>query len=61
MLEALVHVYPEALPREALGERTGYTASGGIFGPYLGVLRRNGLIEVNGGQVRARETLFLGG
>jgi hypothetical protein len=30
------------------GERTGYTASGGTFGAYLGTLRRNGLVEVDG-------------
>jgi hypothetical protein len=58
MLEALVSVYPNALVRDELGERTGYTASGGTFGTYLGTLRRNGLAEVEGNQVRASATLF---
>jgi uncharacterized protein len=59
MLQALVKVHPKGLSREELGERAGYTASGGTFGTYLGTLRRNGLIEVNGEQVRACTTLFL--
>jgi hypothetical protein len=59
LLEALVEVHPKALAREELGERTGYTARGGTFSNYLGTLRRNGLIEVTGDQVRASRTLFL--
>jgi len=59
MLEALVDMYPKALAREELGERTGYTASGGTFSTYLGTLRRNGLIEVDADQVWASQTLFL--
>jgi hypothetical protein len=61
MLEALVNVYPQALARDELGERTGYATSGGTFGTYLGTLRRNGLIEVDGDQIRASRTLFLEG
>jgi uncharacterized protein len=60
MLEVLVQAYPKALTREALGEHTGYTASGGTFGTYLGTLRRNGLIEVDSAHVRASQTLFVG-
>ena len=59
MLEALVDVYPQPLTREALGERAGFTPTGGTFGTYLGTLRRNGLIEVTGDEVRASQTLFL--
>jgi len=59
MLDELVDVYPGALSRAELGERAGYTASGGTFGTYLGTLRRNGLVEVDGDAVRASETLFL--
>lgn len=61
MLEALVAAYPESLSRDALGEQTGYTAPGGTFGTYLGTLRCNGLIEVEGDQVQASQTLFLEG
>ena len=42
-----------------LAERTGYEVSCGTFGTYLGVLRRNGLIETQDDRVRASETLFL--
>jgi hypothetical protein len=59
MLETLVAAYPAALPRAELGERTGITVSGGTFGTYLGVLRRNGLATVDGDQVAASPTLFL--
>jgi hypothetical protein len=59
MLEALVAVYPDALSREELGEQTGFTLTGGTFGTYLGTLRRNGLIEVQGQDLRASDTLFL--
>ena len=61
MLDELVRMYPESLTREELGDRTGYTASGGTFGTYLGVLRRNGLADVSGNEVRASDTLFLSG
>lgn len=59
MLDELVAIYPHALTREELGERTGYTASGGTFGAYLSTLRRNGLVAIDGDAVRASETLFL--
>lgn len=58
MLDELVSFYPAGLSREELGERTGFTASGGTFGTYLGSLRRNGLIEVENGEVRASDALF---
>lgn len=59
MLDLLVGVYPEGVDRETLAEQTGFTASGGTFGTYLGVLRRNGLIEVEGGLVTASQALFI--
>ena len=61
MLDALVAAYPGWLTREQLGERAGFTPSGGTFGTYLGTLRRNGLATVEGDTVRASETLFIGG
>jgi hypothetical protein len=36
------------------------TASGGTFNTYLGTLRRNGLAEVLGSEVKASDTLFIG-
>jgi uncharacterized protein len=59
MLDVLVESHPRGLSREELGERAGFAASGGTFGTYLGVLRRNGLVDVRGDEVSASETLFL--
>lgn len=59
MLDELVRTYPDWLTREELGARTGIAHTGGTFGTYLSVLRRNGLIEVDGNRVRASETLFM--
>ncbi len=59
MLEVLAHHYPMKVTRVQLGTLAGYTASGGTFGAYLSTLRRNGLVEVDGDEVRASETLFL--
>jgi DNA-binding IclR family transcriptional regulator len=61
MLDALVAAYPNTLTREELGGRTGYAPNGGTFTTYLGTLRRNDLVEVNGDTVRARAELFLDG
>lgn len=61
MLDALVQVHPDGLTKDELGEKTGFTASGGTFGTYLGTLRRNGLVDVEGDQVRASDTLFITG
>lgn len=60
MLDELVRVYPRDISRPELAEATDFTASGGTFLTYLGTLRRNGLIEDVGGQVRASDTLFMG-
>ena len=58
MLEVLVKAYPASITREELGKQSGYAATGGTFGAYLGSLRRNGLLEVNGDQVKATSILF---
>jgi hypothetical protein len=58
MLDVLVGIYPKPITRGELGERTGYAASGGTFGNYLGTLRRNALATVEGESVRAADTLF---
>jgi hypothetical protein len=42
-----------------LRTQAGFTVSGGTFGTCMGTLRRNGLVKVDGDQVRASETLFL--
>jgi hypothetical protein len=48
------------ITRAQLGTLADFAPSGGTFGAYLGTLRRNGLIELRGDQLRASETLFLG-
>jgi hypothetical protein len=57
MLDALLAAR-DGLTREQLGEQTGFAASGGTFGTYLGVLRRNGLAEVDGDLVRPGEAIL---
>ncbi len=60
MLDLLVEAYPEGISRDELGERAGYSVSGGTFQSYLSSLRRNGLVDVYGALVTASATLFLG-
>jgi hypothetical protein len=60
MLDTLVNIYPKSITRADLGDRAGFSAAGGTFGTYLGSLRRNGLIEVEGSEVRASDSLFVG-
>jgi hypothetical protein len=59
MLDALVEARPQALTREELGARIGFEPTGGTFGAYLGKLRRNGLADIAGDEVRVSESLFL--
>jgi len=60
MLDVLIELQGGWISREDLGERTGFTASGGTFRNYLGTLTRNGLAEKNGSDVRAADVLFIG-
>jgi len=59
LLDILVEIYPEGISRSELAEKTELTANAGTFSNYFGTLRRNGLAEVSGDQVRAGEALFL--
>jgi hypothetical protein len=54
-----VEVHPQPLTREGLGEKIGITPAGGTFDRYLGTLRRNGLVDVEGDLVRVSDSLFL--
>lgn len=58
ILEALLDLYPKWLSKEEIAERTGFTPSGGTFGTYLSVLRRNDLIVVHGNEARASDSLY---
>lgn len=59
MLRLLVEIYPQAVSKEELGERTGFTSSGGTFQAYLSELKNNGLAVVQDGEVKASEELFV--
>ena len=59
MLRTIAERYPDPMEKEELGDITGFTICGGTFNTYLSELRRNGLIEVNGEEVRATKELFL--
>lgn len=58
MLTALIAAYPNILTRDELAAQVDMTVTGGTFGTYLGTLRRNSLIEVEGDRVRASTILF---
>ena len=58
MFCSLVEVYPNALSREGLGERTELSAGSGTFSNYLSKLRRLGLVENEGGYLKASGDLF---
>lgn len=58
ILEAVVEAGPDGTTREQLADAVEMTASGGTFQTYLGILRRNGLVEVHGGRVIATEVLW---
>lgn len=49
----------DGITREALGERTGFTVSGGTFTTYLGNLRRNGLVSLHDDMVYPGDALSL--
>jgi hypothetical protein len=61
MLAHLVANHPGAVTRQALGEAVGLPASGSTFTSYLSALRKNELIQENGAEVRASDTLFIDG
>lgn len=58
MLDELVRVHPKTITRSELGDRVKITTSGGTFGSYLSTLRRNGLVDVNGEDLRAGAAAF---
>jgi hypothetical protein len=59
MFDVVVDAYPGSVSRAELAEAVEMAPSGGTFSTYLSVLRSNGLVEVNGQDVRASQTLFL--
>lgn len=61
LLDLLVAAYPGSINRADLGTQAGFEPTGGTFGTYLSVLKRNGLVDVEGNDVRASDTLFMEG
>lgn len=59
MLDAVIDAPGHSITRADLAEATGIEATGGTFGTYLGTLKRNGLVDVDGDLVSASEALML--
>jgi len=55
MLVTLARRTPLRVTRAQLGTLAGFTASGGMFGAYLGTLRRAGLVAETGGELTVTE------
>lgn len=58
IFDILIELYPAGITPDELGERAGFTASGGTFRNYVGALRRNKLIEVSDDTIKASDTIF---
>jgi flagellar motility protein MotE (MotC chaperone) len=58
MLRVLADNYPNSVTKEELGTQTGLSHFSGTFGTYLSTLKRNGLIEVNGSELKIAEEFF---
>lgn len=58
MVDALMRVYPEPLTREQLADQAQVAMEGGTFGTYLSDLRKAGLVEDSGDELRASELLM---
>ena len=58
VLEEIVSAYPDQIAKQDLGDRIQFAVTGGTFGTYLSILKRNGLIETDGDFVRASRNLY---
>jgi len=59
MFDFLIKGYPGAYTRDQIGVQAALSPRSGSFGRYLRILRNNGLISVQGNNLKASETLFL--
>jgi hypothetical protein len=59
ILDEIAAAYPEPISKEDLAGRTGYAASGGGFGNYLGHMRTLGFITYETGGCRCADWLFV--
>ena len=58
MLEFIVSTGNHGITRQGLADVVSMAATGGTFGQYLGMLRRNGLITEQGGVIKATDILW---
>lgn len=58
MLKVLAERFPDSMTKEELGEAANVSSTSGSTGTYLATLKRNGLIKVHAGQIKAAEELF---
>lgn len=58
MLRVLSKKYPHGLSKDALGDYVEMSSTSGSFGTYLSTLKRNGLIQTNGKEIKAADELF---
>lgn len=58
ILEEITKAGAAGLPREEVATRLGYEEYGGTFKQYMGLLKRNGLIEIVGTQYKATALLY---
>lgn len=59
MLRVIAEAHPEAITKEELGEKTGYSTTSGSFNNNLSKMSSTGLIvRINPGEVKATEELF---
>lgn len=58
MLRILSKRYPNSLTKQELGEWVEMSHTSGSFSTYLSTLKRNGLIKIESGEVKAADELF---
>lgn len=58
MLTAIARLHPAGISKPDLAAELGMEVSGGTFNTYLGILRRNELVVVDGDQVTASDALW---
>ena len=58
MFDVLVEMSPNGLSKEELAEHSNLIVTSGTFGTYLSTLKSNGLIEINGLEIKLSENIY---
>ena len=58
ILQFVYENYPNGVDKDEIGYAVGFASEGGTFNTYLSELRRNGLIQIDGNQIRISEEFF---